>query len=79
VYAHLRRDSQRVALGDEITKGDVIASCGNSGNTTKPHLHIKRQDVASMLTATGLPWAIEGAGEEGTPGFPKNGDRVEFR
>src|SRR5262249_5957771 len=41
VYAHLRRDSQRVALGDEITKGDVIASCGNSGNTTRPHLHIQ--------------------------------------
>jgi hypothetical protein len=79
VYAHLRRDSQRVAPGDEITKGDVIASCGNSGNTTRPHLHIQRQDVASMLTATGLPWAIEGVGEGGTPGFPKNGERFEFR
>jgi len=79
VYAHLRRGSQRVSIGEEIKKGDVIASCGNSGNTTRPHLHIQRQDVASMLAATGLPWAIEGAGEGGSPGFPKNGERVEFR
>jgi len=79
VYAHLRRGSQRVSFGDEIKKGDVIAGCGNSGNTTRPHLHIQRQDIASMLTATGLPWAIEGAGEGGSPGFPKNRECVEFR
>src|SRR5262245_25085826 len=79
VYAHLRRGSQHVSFGDEIKKGDVIAGCGNSGNTTRPHLHIQRQDVASMLTATGLPWAIEGAGKGGTPGFPQNGEREEFR
>jgi hypothetical protein len=78
VYAHLRRGSQQVGRGDEIRTGDVIAACGNSGNTTGPHLHIQRQDIASMLAATGLPWAIEGAGERGAPGFPKNGESVEF-
>jgi hypothetical protein len=78
LYAHLRRGSLRFSVGDQVRMGDVIAACGNSGNTTRPHLHIQRQDVASVLNATGLAWAIEGAGDGGTPGFPKNGQRTQF-
>ncbi len=36
-YAHL--DKVKVKVGESITKGNVIAKCGNTGLTTGPHLH----------------------------------------
>ncbi len=37
-YVHLQRGSLRVAVGDEVVAGQVLARCGNSGSQT-PHLH----------------------------------------
>jgi hypothetical protein len=74
LYAHLRRGSLRVSPGDQVGTDDLIAECGNSGNSTMPHLHIGRQDVASVLCATGLPWAISGVGDGKESGFPRNRD-----
>jgi Peptidase family M23 len=78
LYAHLRRGSFRVAGGDTVKAGDLIAECGNSGNSTLPHLHIQRQDVPSVLGASGLPWAIAGVGKAGAPGFPRSGEIACF-
>lgn len=78
LYAHLRRRSLRVSPGDHVLTGDLIAECGNSGNSTMPHLHVQRQDVASVLSATCLPWAIAGVGEGNEAGFPKNGQVASF-
>jgi murein DD-endopeptidase MepM/ murein hydrolase activator NlpD len=36
-FAHL--DRVVVKIGDQITKGDIIAYSGNSGKSTGPHLH----------------------------------------
>ncbi len=36
-FAHLKRFT--VKSGQFVSKGDVIAQCGNSGNSTGPHLH----------------------------------------
>jgi hypothetical protein len=55
VYAHLRRGSGRVSPGDRVASGEKIAECGNSGNTTQPHLHFQLQDRASTLVAAGVP------------------------
>ena len=78
LYSHLRRGSLRVAANDHVKAGDLIAECGNSGNSTMPHLHIQRQDAPSVLAATGLPWAIVGVGEGDAPGFPRNGEIAYF-
>ncbi|MEA3477605.1 MAG: urea transporter, partial [Bacteroidota bacterium] len=37
--SHLKKDSFEVAKGDFIKKGDLLATCGNSGRSPKPHLH----------------------------------------
>lgn|GEM_PF-4724383 len=39
VLAHLKLDSLRVKLGDHVRSGQVLGLSGNSGNSTRPHLH----------------------------------------
>jgi len=41
--SHLKKGSFRVAVGDHIKKGDVVAFCGNSGRSPYPHLHFQLQ------------------------------------
>ncbi|MFI9627014.1 M23 family metallopeptidase [Streptomyces sp. NPDC052042] len=57
VYAHLRRGSLRVAAGDRVAVGQEIATCGNSGNSSEPHLHFQLMDGSDVMTARGLPFA----------------------
>ncbi|ODU01821.1 MAG: hypothetical protein ABS79_01140 [Planctomycetes bacterium SCN 63-9] len=44
LMAHLKEGSVLVSKGQEVKQGDPIARCGNSGNTSEPHLHIQAQD-----------------------------------
>ena len=53
--AHLRLGSIRVGVGDHVTVGQVIAACGNSGNSTEPHVHLQVMDRAEPSYAVGLP------------------------
>src|SRR5688572_32276163 len=41
---HLQAGSIRVALGEEVTTGRPVANCGNSGNSTQPHVHVQVMD-----------------------------------
>jgi murein DD-endopeptidase MepM/ murein hydrolase activator NlpD len=60
--AHLRRGSLRVRPGDRVTAGQQLAACGNSGNSTEPHLHFQLMDHPSVLLAAGLPMRFGQAG-----------------
>lgn len=60
VLAHLRRRSLRVGLGDRVAAGQVVAECGNSGNSSEPHLHVQAMDRPSVWVASALPLTIEG-------------------
>lgn len=51
VLAHLKLDSAAVKVGDKVKAGQKIAQCGNSGNTTDPHLHFHVQDSAVFARA----------------------------
>lgn len=46
-YAHLQKF--KVKSGEFISKGDVIAQCGNSGNSTGPHLHYEVRFLGRAL------------------------------
>jgi murein DD-endopeptidase MepM/ murein hydrolase activator NlpD len=71
--AHLRRGSIRVNEGERVQAGDPIAECGNSGNSTEPHLHFQLMDSPRALFAAGLPFEfdrfeVDGRSERGVPG-----------
>ena len=58
-YEHLKPGSIRVKPGQKVTKGQVIASLGFTGQTTGPHLHLHVADRDSPLGAEGLPFEFE--------------------
>jgi len=53
--AHLRAGSIRVVAGDEVTAGQHVADCGNSGNSTQPHVHVQVMDSPDLTVARGVP------------------------
>lgn len=55
-YAHLRRGSLLVGVGDRVEAGQHLADVGSSGNTTEPHLHVQLMDRPSPTAAAGIPF-----------------------
>jgi hypothetical protein len=58
LLAHLRERSPFVRSGDRVSTGQPIATCGNSGNSTQPHVHIQVMNSLDLLTTRGLPMAF---------------------
>jgi len=50
ILCHLQKGSAQVAVGDIVHTGQFIARCGNSGNTSQPHLHLQVQNKPEILT-----------------------------
>ena len=55
VIAHLLPNSLCVQKGDRVSRGQVIAKCGNSGNTSEPHIHFQIQYGKIFEISAGLP------------------------
>jgi hypothetical protein len=55
LMAHLKLGSIRVKVGDRVKRGQVIALCGNSGNSSEPHLHFELCNTPVFQDATALP------------------------
>jgi hypothetical protein len=55
MIGHLQQNTVRVAAGDAVAAGQVIARVGNSGNTDQPHIHIQAQNVGSFDDTTDDP------------------------
>lgn len=68
VLAHLREGSLLVAEGDRVERGQRLGRCGNSGNSSEPHLHYHVQDRRSFYSGMGLPVAFADVEVDGGPG-----------
>lgn len=83
LIAHLKPGSLTVKTGDEVAEGQVIGQCGNSGNTSEPHIHIHHQRHDPLQYplgfAEGLPLYFRDIDGEAMPtgGFAvENGELV---
>lgn len=70
-YAHLQRGSLTVREGDRVHAGQQLARCGNSGNSSEPHLHFQLMDAPDPDAARGVPFTWDGIG------VPRNGEIFE--
>ena len=52
---HLKNGSTRVMVGAHVEAGDPVGLCGNSGNSSGPHLHYHLQNTAVFAHGDGLP------------------------
>lgn len=76
LLAHLQQGSVAVSEGQHVASGDVIGRCGNSGNSSEPHLHYHLQTSDG---ARGLPAPFrdyEADGQRVTLGRPVRGEVV---
>ena len=69
---HLQRDSIRVQLGQSVRVGEALGRCGNSGNSTEPHVHVQAIDRMEVLHASAVPITFGGH-------LPRNGEIVDAR
>lgn len=53
LLAHLKEGSIGVKKGQRVEKGAYLAKCGNSGNSSEPHLHLQLQNARDFHKATG--------------------------
>lgn len=67
---HLRRGSIVVRAGQGVRVGDLLAACGNSGNSTEPHLHLQAMSAADPSAARAVAFTLPG-------GLPRNGQIVD--
>lgn len=82
---HLRRDSLRVRPGARVRVGDVLAECGNSGNSTSPCVHVQATDRTDFRSAVAVPltfrdyrqWHTPTASSPHERGVPGEGAVVE--
>ena len=64
LLAHLRQGSVSVRPGDTLSTGQPIGACGNSGNSTQPHVHVQVIDSLRFdEAARGVPLAFRHPGD----------------
>lgn len=79
LLAHLQHGSVAVKAGQHVARGQALGRCGNSGNTSEPHLHFHLQDAPEFGEGDGLPVLFEDYSAEGKPvarGEPVQGQTI---
>ncbi len=67
---HLQHRSVRAQLGQSVRVGEVLGRCGNSGNSTEPHVHLQAIDSLDVLHASAVPITFGGS-------LPRNGEIID--
>jgi hypothetical protein len=52
---HMQKDSVKVEVGNEVTRGTVLGNIGNSGDSGSPHIHYGLQNGIDGRNSEGLP------------------------
>jgi murein DD-endopeptidase MepM/ murein hydrolase activator NlpD len=79
LFAHFKQNSLKVKKGDLIKRGQLLGLCGNSGNSSEPHLHFHLQDTEEFTGATGIKCYFDKLRINGmlkTDYAPVKGDKV---
>ena len=66
---HLQRGSVQVQVGQRVQLGQALGRCGNSGNSTEPHVHLQAIDRPDVLHARAVPITFGGH-------LPRNGQII---
>jgi murein DD-endopeptidase MepM/ murein hydrolase activator NlpD len=80
LMAHFKQNSIIVKQGQKIKSGSLLGLCGNSGNSTEPHLHFHLQNTEDMIDATGIKCFFEQIKVNGilkTDYSPVKGEKIE--
>ena len=67
---HLQQGSVQVQVGQTVRIGERLGRCGNSGNSTEPHLHVQAISSLDLARADAVPIRFGGA-------LPPNGAIVD--
>ncbi|WP_371300584.1 M23 family metallopeptidase [Citricoccus sp. K5] len=70
VLCHLHQGSPVVRPGQPAQRGEAVGRCGNSGNSTEPHVHVHAVDGRDISRASAVPISFRG-------GLPRNGETVD--
>lgn len=78
--AHFQQGTVKVKTGDKLKSGDLLGLCGNSGNSSEPHLHYHLQTTPTYREGEGLPAQFQNYLADGKPvqrGEPSKGQSIE--
>ena len=67
---HLQQGSVGVRPGQRVRVGETLGRCGNSGNSTEPHVHLQAIDRPDVLHAAAVPITFGGR-------LPSSGEIVD--
>jgi murein DD-endopeptidase MepM/ murein hydrolase activator NlpD len=79
LLAHFRHGTLRVRVGQRVAAGQVLGLCGNSGNSSQPHVHYHLQTGGKFGEGLGLPAFFNGYEADGVlvpRGEPQRGQVV---
>jgi murein DD-endopeptidase MepM/ murein hydrolase activator NlpD len=79
LIAHFRQGTLAVRVGQKVRAGQLLGLCGNSGNSSQPHVHYHLQTGRSFGEGLGLPAFFNRYEADGVPverGEPQRGQVV---
>lgn len=69
---HLQQGGVQVRLGENVRVGQTLARCGNSGDSTEPHVHLQAIGRLDVLHTSAVPITFGGH-------LPRNGEIIDAR